>query len=267
MAGDGPKHGAPSCSPPAHWAALSVLIVEDHQAYRALMGWFLQKLGLGYELVANGELALNAMALRDFDLVISDCRMPVLDGYCMAREIRRREAARGCRRVPIIALTARLTPDDARRCLEAGMDAWLLKPLSLEGLHEALELWLPQPPCEGASAPLSAPGRARWPTRPELVETFGDEQLVSQMLRILLREAERDYAVLVHACLRLDKEGLSECLHRLVGGLVFLGGTDLDCRASQLIERIHDHGIRRNWRELKAFERDLMEYLQYLTDL
>ena len=135
FADDAPRQQTvPWRSPPVHWKHLSVLIVEDHQAYRALMGWFLQKFEVDHELVCNGQAALTAIALRHFDLVISDCRMPVLDGYSMAREIRRREAVHSRPRVPIIALTAKLSADDARRCLEAGMDFFLTKPLRREAL-------------------------------------------------------------------------------------------------------------------------------------
>lgn len=268
FADDGPKQQTvPWRSPPAHWKHLSVLIVEDHQAYRALMGWFLQKFEIDHELVCNGQAALTAIALRHFDLVISDCRMPVLDGYSMAREIRRREAVHSRPRVPIIALTAKLSPDDARRCLEAGMDAWLLKPLTLEQLRTVLEQWLPQPPGANAHPPATALPRANWPTRAELVKTFGDEQVVNQMLRTLVLEAEADYAGLVEACRIVDRHGLVDCLHRLAGSLAFFGETDLDRCAGELIEQVREHGIRYNSRALQQFDQDLVMYLRYLTDL
>ncbi|MGC6368881.1 response regulator [Pseudomonas sp. K2I15] len=267
LAGDGPRQQTvPWRAPPAHWQHLSVLVVEDHQAYRALMGWFLQKFGLGYELAGDGQSALSAMSARPFDLVISDCRMPVMDGYSMTREIRRRESADGRLRVPIIALTGKLGPDDARRCLEAGMDDWLPKPLSIEQLRHLLERWLPQP-----SSVLHGPGTClpslSWPTRAELIKTFGDEQVVNRMLHSLRHETEADYAGLVHACRVLNRHAMIECLHRLVGGLAFLGGTGLDARAGHLIEQVRDHGIRLNWRALQQFEQDLKVYLRYLTDL
>ncbi|MHA6577527.1 response regulator [Pseudomonas yamanorum] len=268
FADDGPKQQTvPWRSPPAHWKHLSVLIVEDHQAYRALMGWFLQKFEVDHELVCNGQAALTAIAIRHFDLVISDCRMPVLDGYSMAREIRRREAAHNRPRVPIIALTAKLSTDDARRCLEAGMDAWLLKPLTLEQLREVLEQWLPQPLGACASPRSGSLPGAAWHTRAELVKTFGDEEVLNQMLCTLVLEAEADYASLVNACRILDRHAMIDCLHRLTGSLAFFGSTDLDRRAARLIEQVRDQGIRRNWRALKQFDQDLMVYLRYLTDL
>lgn len=132
----------PPTLPPFHWRQLSVLVVDDHSAYRLLLGGLLQKLGLGHETAADGYLGLVAFTTRPFDLVISDCQMPFMDGYSMARAIRQHECDTGMRRVPIIALTANLQNDSPKRCRDAGMDAWLLKPLTLEQLHAVLVLSL-----------------------------------------------------------------------------------------------------------------------------
>ncbi|MBK5439640.1 response regulator [Pseudomonas sp. TH32] len=267
FAGDGPNRQTPAWrSPPAHWRLLSVLVVDDHQTYRALMGWFLQKFELAHVLVENGQAALSTMAHRRFDLVISDCRMPVMDGYSMTREIRHRERTDGRERVPVIALTGKLGPDDARRCLEAGMDDWLLKPLSQERLREVLERWLPQRPGE-VRHPFSEAPQKNWPTRAGLIEMFGDGQVVDLMLGSLLREADSDYASLVCAFRKQDRQGTLECLHRLAGSLAFLGGTDLDTRAGHLIDRVRDHGVLVNRRDLQRFEKELIVYLRYLADL
>ncbi|WP_309139813.1 MULTISPECIES: response regulator [unclassified Pseudomonas] len=248
-----------------HWQYLRVLVVEDHSTYRTLMGWFLQKLGLDHELVCNGQAALTVSTLRHFDLVISDCRMPVMDGYSMAREMRHRERALGRQRIPIIALTANPGVDDQQRCLDAGMDGWLLKPLSLGQLRDVLERWLPRASAAMSNAP-ALPAQ-RWPTRAELVETFKDEQVVNQMLHSLRREADEDYAALLRACRTLDKQAAIDCLHRLVGSLVFLGSTGLDARAADLIAHIRDQGIEPNRLGLEQFEQDVSRYLRYLTDL
>ena len=145
------------------------------------------------------------------------------------------------------------------------MDAWLSKPLTLERLRGVLEQWLPPPSVGGEPVPF--PVQTLWPVRADLIETFGDEQVVNQMLHSLRIEADADFAGLVRACHLLDPNAAIECLHRLVGGLVFLGGTDLDTRAMRLIEQVRDHGIELNQRELQQFEKDVMAYLRYLTDL
>lgn len=230
------------------------------------MGWLLQKLGLGHELVSDGRLALAAICERPFDLVITDCQMPRMDGYRMARAIRLLEQIKKRQRVPIIALTANLVHDDPQRCRDAGMDAWLLKPLTLGQLHEVLLHWLPGlpvvPSASNRSSVLSA-----WPTRDSLIETFGSTQVVSQMLGSLLTEAWEDNALLDHARNTLDTSLMAERLHRLVGSLAFLGATELESRGSQLIEQLHSHGVLLNRSQLDAFQSDLHRYLVYLNSL
>ena len=82
------------------------------------------------------------MAERAFALVLMDCRMPVLDGYEATREIRHRERSSGAEQVPIIALTAHALELDRERCLEAGMDDHLAKPVEASELAAMLEYWL-----------------------------------------------------------------------------------------------------------------------------
>lgn len=253
----------PSTVPPPHWQHLKVLVVEDHSAYRALMGWFLKKLGLGHQLVGDGLHGLAALAECPFDLIISDCQMPLMDGYSMSRAIRRRECANDLARVPIIALTGNLVHDDPQRCRDAGMDAWLLKPLSLEQLHSVLALWLPGP----ADAKLHAPVSALWPSRIDLIESFGDARVVNQMLASLLCEAREDSAALDHARMTLNVPLTAERLHRLVGSLAFLGVAELELRGMRLIEHVHTQGIVLTKPQLEAFQTDLRAYLVYLGSL
>lgn len=167
-----------STETPPHWQHLSVLVAEDHPTYRALMGWLLQKLGLHHELFSDGRLALAAICERPFDLVITDCQMPRMDGYRMVRAIRLLEHIKARVHVPVIALTANLVHDDPQRCRNAGMDAWLLKPLTLAQLREVLMHWLPGNP---VVAPLSNPSAMpiAGPTRDSLIATFGSSLVVS----------------------------------------------------------------------------------------
>ncbi len=255
-----------SSEPPPHWQYLNVLVAEDHPTYRALMGWFLQKLGLDHELVGDGRIGLATICARPFDLVITDCQMPGMDGYRMTRAIRLLEQIKARQRVPIIALTANLVHDDPQRCRDAGMDAWLLKPLTLEQLREALMHWLPgRSAVSGASSQSSR--LSAEPTRESLVETFGSTLVVSQMLGSLLAEAWEDNVLLDNARNTLDTSLMAGRLHRLVGSLAFLGATELESRGSQLIEQLHVHGVQLSLSQLDAFQGDLRRYLAYLNTL
>lgn len=252
-------------SPPDHWRHRAVLVAEDHSAYRALLGWFLEKLGVGHELVGHGGEGLAAIARRRFDLVISDCHMPFMDGYALARAIRLHEQQNGHRRVPIIALTATLLPYDAQRCRDAGMDAWLLKPLTFEQLRDVLVYWLAGPPDEVSPA---TPGASTaLPTRADMIRTFGSAEVVEQMLGRLLLEARKDCAGLAHARITGHTQVTLELLHRLLGSLAFLGCDDLEAQGGLLIQQVRAHGAGVNRDRLEAFEADIERYFAYLSAL
>jgi len=120
---------------------LQVLLAEDDDVNAMIAEAYLQRLGVVVERVPNGREAVRR-ALRDNgrpDLVLMDCRMPVMDGYEATREIRRREAALGLPRLPIVALTATVTALSRAQCLEAGMDDFLSKPFTLDDLARVLQ--------------------------------------------------------------------------------------------------------------------------------
>ncbi|MCX8085640.1 MAG: ATP-binding protein [Rhodocyclaceae bacterium] len=121
-----------------------VLIVEDNTTNRLVIEAMMKRLGLRYESVGNGLEAverLRAGALPD--LVLMDCQMPVMDSFEATRRIRQWETEHGRPRLPIIALSAGVYADDRERCLAAGMDDFLAKPLDIALLKTALSKWLP----------------------------------------------------------------------------------------------------------------------------
>jgi PAS domain S-box-containing protein len=125
-----------------------VLLAEDNVVNQRVALIMLKKFGIEADVVATGVEALDALVGVSYDLVLMDCQMPEMDGYQATRRIRERE--RGSRRVPVVAMTANAMVGDRERCLEAGMDDHIPKPIRAETLHRALSRWLPA----GALAPL-----------------------------------------------------------------------------------------------------------------
>jgi PAS domain S-box-containing protein len=116
-----------------------VLVAEDNPVNQMLVLTQLKKLGFTAQAVGNGIEAVAAYRSDAYDLILMDCQMPEMDGFEATRRIRALEAGMG-RRIPIIALTANAMPEDEKQCIEAGMDAFVSKPLKLAKLAEVLAL-------------------------------------------------------------------------------------------------------------------------------
>jgi CheY-like chemotaxis protein len=130
-----------SVRPPSKTGAKArVLLVEDEEVSRLVELRLLQSLGLEVVAVRNGQEALDAVGASPFDLVVMDCQMPVMDGYEATREIRRREGSEG--HTPIVALTAHALTGDRDRCLAAGMDDFVPKPVGRGTLADVLSSWV-----------------------------------------------------------------------------------------------------------------------------
>ncbi len=124
----------------AAYAGINILVVEDNAVNQEVALGMLNKIGFQAELADNGQEGLDALAGGNFDLVLMDCQMPVLDGYAATAEIRKREG--GTQHTPIIALTANAMTGDAEKCLASGMDDYLSKPFEPDALEEKIIFWL-----------------------------------------------------------------------------------------------------------------------------
>ena len=129
-----------------------ILVVEDNLTNQYVIRRQLSVLGYACEIANNGQEAVSAMQEKDFALVLTDCHMPVMDGYELTKVIRDQEAQnktdknktdKKSGRLPIIAITANALQGEGEACIEAGMDNYLPKPIELAKLQEALKTWLP----------------------------------------------------------------------------------------------------------------------------
>jgi CheY-like chemotaxis protein len=119
---------------------LRVLVAEDNAVNQKVAVRMLEKFGLRTDLASNGREAVNLYEMLPYDLILMDCQMPEMDGYEASREIRRREG--GNRRTAIVAMTAEAMTGAREKCIEAGMDDYVAKPVRLEDMVEALQKWL-----------------------------------------------------------------------------------------------------------------------------
>lgn len=118
-----------------------VLLVEDNRVNRELAMEMLAKFNIEADTADNGREALEILSTKSFDLVLMDCQMPVMDGFECTRQIRTRMQSGEMSSVPIIALTANAMRGDRERCLDAGMDDYISKPLRLQDMRAMLKRW------------------------------------------------------------------------------------------------------------------------------
>jgi CheY-like chemotaxis protein len=121
-----------------------VLIADDDAMNRLVAVESLKYLECQPDAVSTGNEALEAVEAQDYDVVLMDVHMPDLTGIEATLELRRREAAAGRPRLPVIALTASATTKDQQACMDAGMDGVLTKPFRIEHLKQVIDQWCPQ---------------------------------------------------------------------------------------------------------------------------
>ncbi|MCH9650610.1 MAG: response regulator [Deltaproteobacteria bacterium] len=248
-----------------------VLVVEDNLINRQVTVHQLLSLGARVTEANHGLEALEAAENQDFDLVLMDIQMPEMDGYEATRELRRREGSR--RHTPIVALTAHALRSDRQRCLEAGMDAHLTKPVSTETLHEELLRWLGKRVPPSATTPTAT--AVKEPPSSSLLEVSALERLqrlgshngrdlLGQMIEIFYREAPRRLKLLEKACATGDLKQIEYLSHSLKGSSMNLGAQGLTQRFRELedLSRNQDlHEARRafegSWQEYEAVKEEL----------
>jgi PAS domain S-box-containing protein len=231
--------GRPGRPAEARAGSLRVLLAEDNPVNQRLALRLLDKLGHRATLVDSGVAALEYATNARYDVVLMDVQMPGLDGLAATRHIRLWEQAReqdrersgefgaldGSRHMPIIAMTARAMAGDRERCLEAGMDDYLSKPIGLARLRDVLAK------CVAASAHGSAPV-LDWPAA--LLRLDGDEDLLRELGALFLQDGPQLWHEVTDALAAQDSKRAARALHSLRGVLVNFGAARAIAAADRL---------------------------------
>jgi two-component system, sensor histidine kinase and response regulator len=197
-----------------------VLLVEDNEVNQQVGRRYLERLGCTVTVVGDGQAAVEAHDAGRFDLILMDLQMPVMDGLTATREIRSRSADKA--RVPIYALTASAMTGELERCLQAGMDGMLTKPLEEPRLRAVLEQ------AGLACAPDLAKLRAI---------AGGDAEFASDLARTFVRSVGEILQDIEHAQVRNDLVQLSKLAHKLKGSSLSIGAAEIGRLCSELEAR------------------------------
>jgi CheY-like chemotaxis protein len=209
---------------------LSVLLVEDNMVNRTLALEMLQRLGCDAMHAGNGVEALDALEKQEFDVVLMDCQMPVMDGFIATRKLREREVARKLEPTRVVALTANALAGDREACLAAGMNDYLAKPFTLAQLRNIL---LPSKVSRSAANKVTLDASAIDAVRQ--LDPDGQDRLLSRLIALYRDDSSQLLADMENGLKVSDAESVARAAHTLKSSSANLGATNVAAIA-RLIE-------------------------------
>jgi two-component system, sensor histidine kinase and response regulator len=217
---------------------LRILLAEDNPVNQRLAVRLLEKEGHAMKVVDTGRAAVAAwtqgQGTTPFDLVLMDVQMPDMDGLEATGAIRAQEAVTGGR-VPIVAMTAHAMPGDRERCLAAGMDGYLPKPLVTADLSDVIAQVSPGR-ASASGAPPDLPGTREpvWSPDAALAFVEGDHELLRELVAVALDNVPQQMAALREAIRAADATGLATTAHTLKGTMAAIGAVSVMETAGRL---------------------------------
>lgn len=275
---------------PGSVAPLSLLLAEDHPINQQVILNQLSLLGYQADLANNGQEVLDLLSEKHYDLIFMDCQMPLLDGYAATQALRRREAEQersmqasgvshqAVRKTVVIALTAHAMPADREKCLAAGMDDYLSKPVEQEELQAVLLRWSekiqPQPTEERAeenvnAEPMAADNSQSLPAPLDLhrlnAVSGGKLEFQRKLLRAFTERAVVDIAELKQAIAALNDSEVEQQAHRLKGASANVGAVALSAIAAQVESLARQKTLTDCPQLLSAMELQLQQVLLFIN--
>ncbi len=238
------------------------LVVEDNPINQRVIVQMIERRGYRADVASNGLEALDRLSQEAYDLVLMDCQMPVMDGYEATREIRRLEGSN--RHTPIIAVTANAMVGDREKCLAAGMDDYLSKPVKMEALEAMLNRWCADETENQSAVEESSINESDvldQSALDQLRELQEDEEddLVKELVEIYITDAPGYIAAISSAIESADAHAMERAAHTLKGSSASLGA-HLLASACLEVEKLGRIGSTAGARELlvrieREFER------------
>ncbi|MCG8672100.1 MAG: response regulator [Pseudomonadales bacterium] len=238
--------------PAARMPDKRVLLVEDNKVNQVVALGIVEDLGIVVDVAENGLEALVCLQkeVQAYDLILMDCQMPEMDGYEATRQIRAGNRLARYRDIPIIAMTANAMKGDKEKCLEAGMNDYVPKPVDVDELEEKLSFWLKRP---GTAAEVSCIEPANdedhkledndcWDRERALKRVRGKEERLDVLLSMYAEKAERQLEEIKRLLESSDMEGLASLAHAIKGSTANLGAIDVyeDSAAVEMAARQND---------------------------
>ena len=204
-----------------------ILVVEDYALNQVVILSLLKKLGYKHiDIANNGIEALNELEKNTYDIVFMDCQMPEMDGYVASRKIRERESTKQLPHVPIIAMTAHALKGDRGKCLQSGMDDYIPKPIDINKVLRALNVWLKTPmfDAKNQTTPIAPPSLSQQPTDAAIMDqnrlysiTGDDPKAISHFLELFIDSTTSLLIELSEAIKSRDLELSKQHAHHLKG--------------------------------------------------
>jgi len=238
--------------------ALRILLADDNEVNQQVGLWILQQLGFTADLASNGREVLEQLHRQRYDVVLMDVQMPEMDGMEATAEIRRWEQQRGAGRVPIIAMTAHAMKGDRERCMEAGMDGYVSKPIQTQELFSAIAALVPTVPATAA-----APSGQSTPSEnggildesEALARVGGDRELLKSLTEVFFDSYPPQLAQMREAIAANDASQVYRLAHTLVGAVGIFAAPSASSAAARL-EALGREGIltgaEEAWQRLNA---------------
>jgi two-component system aerobic respiration control sensor histidine kinase ArcB len=263
--------------------AYHILVVEDNTIAQIVAKSILKQMNCSADIAESGKKALDLWKANDYDLIFMDIGLPDMDGHEVTRHIRLQELTKNTH-VPIIALTAHAGDENKKRCIDAGMNAVLIKPLTAKSCADIVDAFIPGRQKDAALASIPKLGIDLPDTEAELfhldayplldvdagIKATNSKEMLIEMLKLLAEgELQSDVLLLKEAFAQNNEEKIQDLAHKIKGGAVYVGTIRMKM-ACQYLERYWKAGHRASFGKLyeqtiAVIEDTLREINQWLN--